>query len=163
MTDGEIRSADDFRSAVSLYEDTIRLGADADEVWAELSAGDHRFLPGVSVDWVTTPPHGVGTLRVMNFGPVHLRCRYYAWDESSRSKALYLENPPLGTHELIEEFHLTPDGSESLLKYRIAIIPRRMIRPILPLLSAYVRFVMRSWHLRFIKRRFQNPAPGIAC
>jgi hypothetical protein len=156
MPDGDIRSAEDFRAAVPMYEESVQLGADADEVWAELSAGDHRFLPGTRVDWLTERPYGVGTLRVMSFGPFHLRSRYYAWDEAGRYKAFYLENPPVGTRDLIEEFRVLPGTSGSTFWYRLSVVPKPFIRPLLPLLSAYITFVMRSWHLRFFKRRFRG-------
>jgi hypothetical protein len=156
MQHENLRSANDFRTAVPMYEETVELGASADEVWGELSAGDHRFLPGTRVDWITEPPHGVGTLRVMSFGPIHLRSRYYAWEEANRYKAFYLENPPLGMRDLIEEFRVTPRGSGSSFSYRLSVIPKPVVRPILPLLSAYITFAMRSWHLRFFRRRFRG-------
>lgn len=154
MPSEDLRSADDFLAAITLYDEKIPLASSAGEVWAELAAGDHRFLPGISVDWVTPGPHGVGTLRIMNFGPVHLRSRYFAWDETNCSKAFYLENPPVGARELVEYFGVTPSGSGSVFSYRLAIVPKPLARPLIPVLSAWVTFLMRNWHLRFFKRRF---------
>ncbi|WP_193046480.1 SRPBCC family protein [Mycolicibacterium baixiangningiae] len=154
MLGNNLRSADDFLPAITVYEENISLISGVDEVWTELAAGNHRFLPGINVEWLTVEPHGVGTLRIMNFGPVHLRSRYFAWDETNHYKAFYLENPPVGVRELVEHFRVTPNGSGSIFSYRLAVIPTSVIRPLIPALSAYVTFVMRNWHVRFIKRRF---------
>lgn len=154
MPTNELRSADDFLTAVTVYDEVIPLAASARDVWTELSAGDHRFLPGVSVEWVTPTPHGVGTLRVMNCGPVHLRSRYFAWDEVGRSKAFYLENPPFGLREFIEYYRVTEDGSGSVVSFRLAVVPKPLIRPLMPAMSAWITFLMRNWQLRFVRRRF---------
>lgn len=159
MHGDDLRTAADFHTAITVYEEDIPLMARADEVWNELAAGDHRFLPGTRVDWVTAKPYGVGTLRVMNCGPAHLRSRYFAWDESNRYKAFYLENPPFGFRELVEEYRVTPTGSHSVLSYRLAMVPKPAIRRLVPALSVYITFVMRNWHLRFIKRRFGGSPP----
>jgi hypothetical protein len=154
MPTDNLRSANDFLSALTVYDENLALASSADEVWAELAAGDHRFLPGVSVDWVTPEPHGVGTLRIMNWGPVHLRSRYFEWDEANRYKAFYLENPPPGVREFVEYYHVTSSGSGSVVSFRLAVIPNRFIRPLMPALSAWVTFLMRNWQMRFVRRRF---------
>lgn len=154
MSGNSPRSADDFLAAVTVYDENISLASSANDVWAELAAGDHRFLPGVSVDWVTPAPHGVGTLRVMNWGPVHLRSRYFEWDEANRYKAFYLENPPVGVRELVEYYHVTPSGTGSVVSFRLAVIPTPLIRPFMPALSVWITFLMRNWQMRFVRRRF---------
>ncbi|WP_173010047.1 SRPBCC family protein [Mycolicibacterium sp. P9-64] len=159
MPTDNLRSADDFRAAITVYDEKISLASSVDEVWAELAAGDHRFLPGVSVDWVTPGPHGVGTLRIMNWGPVHLRSRYFEWDEANRYKAFYLENPPVGVTEFVEYYHVTPSGSGSVVSFRLAVIPKPLIRPLMPALSAWITFLMRNWQVRFVRRRFGRMEP----
>jgi Polyketide cyclase / dehydrase and lipid transport len=155
MPEDNVRSADDFRTAIPMFEERLELAAGVEEVWGELSAGDYRFLPGVRVDWLTEQPYGIGTLRVMNFGPIHLRSRYYAWDETNHSKAFYLENPPPGFRDMTEEYRVTPNGAGSTIWFRLSIVPAPIIRPFQRPLSRLMTFSMRRWHIRFFKRRFQ--------
>ena len=157
MAHGKEVGEDFLRGGTKLVHLIVRLGASADEVWADFSSpAGFDYLPGLKVRWTSPEPFGVGTTRSVSIGGVvKADERYFLWDNAARRKAFYVERfnlPGLGA--LAEDYHVTADGPGSVFTWKIVVEPK----PHLKALGVIARPVLNAALKRVFVKRFGPPA-----
>ncbi|MGL6235736.1 MAG: SRPBCC family protein [Segniliparus sp.] len=157
MAQGKEVGEDFLRSGTKLLHLIVRLGASADEVWADLSSPTgFDYVPGLQVRWTSPEPFGVGSTRSVSIGGVaKVDERYFLWDNAARRKAFYVERFNLpGLRALAEDYHVTADGSGSVFTWKIVVEPK----PHFKLLGVLARPVLGAAFKRVFVKRFGAPA-----
>ncbi len=119
-----------------------------DRVFAAIAddpAGWGTWFPGFSRAgrYVTPPPHGVGSTREVAMGGVHYVETVLAWEPPFRW-AFYVARAglPLAA-ALAEDYRVAPHGDHSVVQATLAIDPRPVGRPLMPLAKFAVPVVFR--------------------
>lgn len=80
-------------------------------------------------DWVTSPPHGVGSVRAVWVGSLYLVEGFVAWERGARfSFAVLQANLPFA-RALLEDWRIAPTRTGSRVTYAIYYAPPWWLRP----------------------------------
>lgn len=108
---------------------------------ADLDSWPRRFGPGTRGEWVTSPPHGVGSVRAVQAGALYLIEAFVAWEPGVRfSFAVVQANLPFA-RALLEDWRIAPTARGSRVTYAIYYAPPWWLRPFAP---AIVRRLERA-------------------
>lgn len=99
------------------------------EALADMESWPKRFGAGVSGEWVTSPPHGVGSVRAVHSGALFLVEAFLAWEPGARfSFAVLQANLPFA-RAMLEDWRIVPTRRGSRVTYAIYYAPPWWLRP----------------------------------
>ena len=97
---------------------------------ADLDAWPRRFGPSARGEWITSPPHGVGSVRAVWAGALYLVEAFVAWEPGARfSFAVLQANLPFA-RAMLEDWRIAPTRrGGSRVTYAIYYAPPWWLRP----------------------------------
>ena len=99
------------------------------EALADLDNWPRRFGPATRGEWVTSPPHGVGSVRAVRVGALYLVEAFVAWEPEARfSFAVLQANLPYA-RAMLEDWRIAPIRNGSRVTYAIYYAPPLWLRP----------------------------------
>lgn len=108
---------------------------------ADLDSWPKRFGAATSGEWVTSEPHGIGSVRAVHIGAFYLVEGFVAWQPGERfSFAVLQANLPFA-RAMLEDWRITPTRRGSRVTYAIYYAPPWWLRPFA---SAVVRRIERD-------------------
>ncbi|MFN8641738.1 MAG: SRPBCC family protein [Candidatus Binatia bacterium] len=97
---------------------------------ADLESWPRRFGPTTRGEWVTSAPHGVGSVRTVWVGALYLVEGFVAWEPGSRfSFAVLQANLPFA-RAMLEDWRIAPTARGSRVTYAIYYAPPWWLRPL---------------------------------
>ncbi len=125
-----------FDTAPQRFAHTWAIDQPADVVWSQLTGDSPLFwINGMSIDWTSPAPFGVGTTRTVHvLGLIAVKERYYRWEEGHRKTFCGVGmNLPLFS-QLAEDYIVEPRGEGACdFTWKIAIAPSALGKPGAPL------------------------------
>jgi uncharacterized protein YndB with AHSA1/START domain len=128
-------SLDFLNDAPKRWRFDARMIAPPKTVFAAISADPStwRWFPGMTGGAYDGPgPHGVGSTREVRQGPSFYRETILAWDEPTLWVYRVDEMTVPLAHALVEEWAIEPADDGSLVRWTLAIDPRRLFVAMLP-------------------------------
>lgn len=99
------------------------------EALADLDSWPRRFGSATHGEWVTSPPHGVGSVRAVWVGALYLVEGFVAWEPGVRfSFAVLQANLPFA-RALLEDWRIAPSRRGCRITYAIYYAPPWWLRP----------------------------------
>jgi hypothetical protein len=130
----QLQPADEsfFDTAPTRLSHRWSIARPASEVWAELVGNQAmHWCRGLSVNWTSPRPFGVGTTRQATvLGVLKVQEHYFAWEEGRR-KAFYASevNIPLFSG-IAEDYLVEPDGADRCtFTWKVAVEPSALGKP----------------------------------
>ncbi|KZF06390.1 MAG: SRPBCC family protein [Rhodococcus sp. (in: high G+C Gram-positive bacteria)] len=116
-----------FETAKYTYTYTLDLAADADTVWAGLTADQPlAWCSALKGQYTSGRPFGSGTTRnVVVARLLRLNERFFEWDESNRRHSFYVESASLPLFGVFaEDYQITPTATGCRFVWRFALEAR---------------------------------------
>lgn len=98
-------------------------------VLADLDAWPRRFGPSTRGEWVTSPPHGIGSVRAVHAGALWLVEAFVAWQPGARFSFAVLEANLPFARAMLEDWRIAPTRHGSRVTYAIYYAPPWWLRP----------------------------------
>jgi hypothetical protein len=96
---------------------------------ADLDSWPKRFGAATRGEWVTSAPHGIGSVRAVHVGALYLVEGFVAWQPGERfSFAVLQANLPFA-RAMLEDWRITPTRRGSRVTYAIYYAPPWWLRP----------------------------------
>lgn len=126
---------------------------------ADLDSWPQRFGAGTRGEWVTSAPHGVGSVRAVRTGALHLVEAFVAWQPDARVSLTIVEANLPFAHALLEDWRIAPTRAGSRVTYAVYYAPPWWLRPFA---AAIVRRLEREAlaTLRNLAAWVERAAPG---
>lgn len=139
MSDFEAVSLSFFDHAPLVIRRESYVDAPRDRVFAAVAsdpAGWGRWFPGFSDDgrWETTPPHGVGSVRVVRSLGVRFTETVLAWDVDERWAFRIDQATVPMAKAFAEDYRFTDHGDGTTVAWTVATIPGLGLRVAAPLM-----------------------------
>jgi hypothetical protein len=123
----------------------------------DLDSWPRRFGPSTRGEWITSPPHGIGSVRAVWIGALSLVEGFVAWEPGARLGVAVLETNVPFARALLEDWCIAPARRGSRVTYAIyyappwwlrpfaAAIMRRLEREAVATLASLTRWVESGW------------------
>ena len=99
------------------------------EALADLESWPRRFGPGTRGEWITSPPHGIGTVRTAQAGAFFLVECFVAWELGQRFAFTVTEANLPFARAMLEDWRIAPTRQGSRVTYAIYYAPPLLLRP----------------------------------
>lgn len=96
---------------------------------ADMESWPKRFGAGVTGEWVTSPPHGIGSVRAVHSGALFLVEAFVAWEPGARFSFAVLEANVPFARAMLEDWRIVPTRRGSRVTYAIYYEPPWWLRP----------------------------------
>lgn len=94
-------------------------------------------------DWVTPPPHGVGSERWVKVGPTRVDERFIAWDDNQRIAFTFTAATLPVVRAGVEVIELEPSGTGTRARYTMALEPPAGIGALRAVVAPGVRWTLQ--------------------
>lgn len=96
---------------------------------ADLDSWPKRFGAAVRGEWITSPPHGIGTVRTVQSGALYLVECFVAWEPGARFSFTVVDANLPFARAMLEDWRIVPTRSGSRVTYAIYYAPPLLLRP----------------------------------
>jgi hypothetical protein len=95
----------------------------------DLDSWPRRFGPSTRGEWITSPPHGIGSVRAVWIDALSLVEAFVAWEPGARLGVAVLEANLPFARALLEDWGIAPARRGSRVTYAIYYAPPWWLRP----------------------------------
>lgn len=99
------------------------------EALADLEGWPARFGPATRGEWITSPPHGIGTVRAVQVGAMYLAECFVAWEPGRRFAFTIIEANLPFARSMLEDVQIAASRGGSRVTYAIYYAPPLLLRP----------------------------------
>lgn len=97
---------------------------------ADLESWPVRFGPATRGEWITTPPHGIGTVRAVQVGAFYLVECFVAWEPGRRFAFTIIEANLPFARAMLEDVRIVESRAGSRVTSAVYYAPPLLLRPV---------------------------------